>query len=277
MHFCRQRLTEILSLPEIDTKTRAALVHQFRYGSQLWKLLEQIPIPSEALPTLDPYLLALRRLVRKDLGELRATHRVAAIKAPARNFGLYFLALEEAVNLPHSSDLPPLVADTTLRAYFSLVPKTAPFAQRRLLKDLQVRGWLEGVRRQIATGDDTHLLFLHFVQLEANRGTGDVELGIYVVETLASSMESRGNCNFLEQAIELRKGAVDLLTKIAEPDRVAESMADLADAIRRLDPGSASANHFYCHARSLLTQLDPNLNLPLRRRLAESPGEKCHA
>lgn len=277
MHFCRNRITEILSLPELDTRTREALVQQFRFGSQAWNLLDQITCSPELPPTRDPYLLALRRLVRKDLSEVRATHRIAAIKAPTRYFGLFFLALEEAVSLPNPGDLPPLVADNTLRTYFSLVPKTAPFAQRRLLKDLQVRGWLEGIRRQIATGDDTHLIFLHFVQLEANRGTGDVELGISIAETLASSMESRTNGKFLEQAIELRKDAVDLLSRIAEPDRIAESMVDLADVIRRLDPGSAAANHFYFLARSLLAQLDPNLNLPLRRRLAESPGEKWHA
>ncbi len=67
----------------------------------------------------------------------------------------------------------------------------------------------------------------------------------------------------------LQRGeAVRMVLDCPIPDRVAESLCELAEVWSRLGMGDDFSEQLYEAARKKLADLLPHLNLPLRRRLA---------
>ena len=267
----RHSLRGILLQPQLTDSQRMALVQTFRPGRKSWKWLAEIALPDDLNPSSDPFLLALRRLVSKDFGELKATHRTMALRASTADFGLFHLALAEAAALRHPQEVPPFETDPAFRLCFSMLPnKMNPRLQPKLL-EFRVRGLLEAVKRMIATGDPTHPIIVTGAAEEAKRATRDPELFATLLEVTALSLENWpvAKEELLEEALGLRVDAVDALLDHAVPDRVAEAMVDLADRLLRRDPADSNAALFYENARRRMAQLGAGLNLPLRRRLAD--------
>ncbi len=105
----------------------------------------------EPPPTHDPVLLALRRLVRRDFGELRARHRAAAEMAADRPFGLLFLVLEEAACWQPDGGSAAAAGDEPWRIFSELTPTAAEAAAYpRELEELRSRALAEIAERRIA-------------------------------------------------------------------------------------------------------------------------------
>lgn len=90
-------------------------------------------------------------------------------------------------------------------------------------------------------------------------------LGRTLHETLAFSLEAEGQ---LADAIMERSIAVEKLLGYPVKDRTAEAMAGLAEAYQRFEPANKLSEQLYEDAAAILEGLQPNWNLPLRRRLA---------
>lgn len=265
MRFSPSILTHFLLQTSLGTELRRSLVAAFTFGGEAWTLLDVIQLPAELPATYDPFILALRRLLRKDFGELRAVHRVAAERAALRPFGFLHLVLEEAAQRLHPGEPPPPEHDEAFLAFFE-IPFTkleaGPFSKE--LSDLRTRAAAEVARRQIAAGAQTPFHGMSFSWLLTEEGTGDPELEAFLAETEALARESEGNYS---KAALLRRHAEAKLVGYPVPDRAAEAMVDLADLLTRASLGLEVAEYFYERAEDLLAKFPADLNRPLRRRL----------
>lgn len=192
MYIAPKELTKILAQQEIGDKKCQALVRRFQFGSGCWKVLGRIELPELLLDTREPLLLALRRLVRKDIDDLRTMHRVAAIEADKRPFGLLFLMLEEVVELEHPNGLPTLEEDLEFQSFLTLLPHQCCGGSREDFAPLMARTYAEAARRQIATGDPEYRdsLLLAYRWALDGRGGNQGELKVFLLETTAQGNES---------------------------------------------------------------------------------------
>lgn len=250
---------------ELDPELRRRAAEELGAPGAQFAVFEQMAPPAAPLPaTHDPVLLALRRLALRNYEDLRAMHRVAAIVARERPFGFLYLVLEEAAQRGHGGPPPPFTKDYAFSIFFALLPKKVPFARRKQLADLQARAYAEAVRRLIATGDATYPLFLSFATEHLAAGTGDPELQAFFFESIAASMRFEGRH---DDEIILRSGIVSLLFRHPVPDRAAEAMVELADAVAARGIKPLSAAWLYRCAGEKMALLDPRLNSGLRSRL----------
>lgn len=264
-------LRQTLLQSTIEPSLRDTLAKTFAFHGPGWPLLELLGERKPWLPSRDPVLLALRRLGWPELGELSAMHRFALTKAGTRPYGFLHLVLEEIAALVHPGDPPPVRDDEAFEIFFALAVPGKKFAHEKKLFDLRARGLAYAARRQMALGQDHDILFGPLVESRLGYGTGDPELELFLVESLARSLEVSGD---LPGAIRLHMSGLNRLTArdafapVKLLDRLAESLADLSDLICRHSPGHPEAEDFSALAKSLLGLFDPGLNQPLRRRLA---------
>lgn len=270
-------LRKMLLQSTIGKDLRRSLAEAFAFGSPAWSLLEQVGKKKACLPTRDPVLLALRRLAwPEQLGELHAMHRVAAEEAAKRPHGFLHLVLEEAAALERPGDPPEVQGDEAFKIFFPLARENGKLPHQEELKELRARAFVHTTRRLITLGDPCYGLFLPYAYLCVGDPCPNLELNLFLRETMARALERDGKP---EEAVNLLLEAVLKLaqnTTLAERliDRWAEGLVEVADMMCRHKLSPAEAESCYSHAGILLRCMPQNLNLPLRRRLAARPSAK---
>lgn len=249
--------------PSIDPRLYLSLAAEFRLGGPGWRFLDRLNLPANLPATGDPLLLALRRLAAPDPGDLRAMHRIAAEKAAERPHGLAFLALEEIALEAESGRLP---EDQLLLVFTSFYLAFDPDENfHREASDLEARAVIELVRYRLAPRRGKKAArFLELARSHAARGTGELELDIYLNETRALEWALAGKW---DSARELWIAQIERLLDYPVPDRAAESLADLTDLlVHHRREVLLPEPRLYESAAARLAELPPKLNRKLRRR-----------
>ncbi len=264
--FVRRTMTGAKSTPLVRQKVAKSLV----FGSLHWSKFDKAWSPLPCKPSLDPLVLALRRLAWPALGELSAMHRLAVTTAAKRPFGFQHLVLEEVAALEYPAEPPAVLDDAAFQVLFELINASRLISRARELTDLRARSLLLAARRQIALHDDLHPASLRIAGRLVREGKGDLELKVFLAETVAMALESAGH---RAEALSKRLAAIDALCEEGALDfelldRLVEATIDAAELMDRHAPGNREAPDLYEQAERLLEQVPPGLNQPLRRRLA---------
>jgi len=263
------QLSRILAQSKIGYAERGYLVRAFRLGSPHWKLLDTFDLPASPAATHDPFLLALRTLVRRDFGELSARHRWTAEEARRQPFGIQSLALEEAAKVPGDRERPPIFGiSKALVDVGDFLPPISLKAGAEGSHDLRARFFCNVARCQLYFGIEPGGGFVSVAESLVQWGTGDSELRIFLEETHISVLETEGR---------IRKAAERYHSLLKKPelahlvaDRRAELLVSFAQLIRRHESlGNRRLRSTLKLAESILKEVPAHLNQPLRRQLAE--------
>lgn len=222
-------LLKCLAAARLKPAQRQLLVEHLVLGSPDWQTLQSINPPPELLPSLDPVVLALRRVLSGDGTGLRAMHRFAMETAAEREHGFLQLVIAEAIaapdHLPGSAELRPL----PLHVCFALIDVCLdPSDPTR--SALLARALAEAARRLILKKDIFWRSVLVIAFSERSQAPPDRELDATLFETLALGRELQGRYTDADQAF---VAALIALEEASLPGRYLETMAQHAEFLRR--------------------------------------------
>lgn len=280
MQFSDNILSLTLWQSRLEPPMRQALLRAFEFASPHWRELDKLDLPEVVPPTTDPLIRAARRFCRpQNLGELSAMHRVAVLQAAEHRFGMLRVLVHEIVDLGDEAvplTLPGLAnfeEESPYRGFFELLPTVILLRHRPHLFDIKARAYSEGVRSLLRRRRRIESRLLPIARSLAIQGTGDIELDSHIDETWALLRENEDE---MEMAIRLRTEVIENLFDYPVVDRVAEAMVEHAEMLLRYGDSKSQIEWLLESASEKLALLAPDLNLPLRRRLAELQGTQIH-
>lgn len=280
MQFSDSILSLTLWQSKLEPPMRQALLRAFEFASPHWREVDNLDLPAVVPPTTDPLIRAARRFCRpQNLGELSAMHRVAVLQAAEHRFGMLRLLVHEIVALGDEGvplTLPGLAnfeQEPPFRGFFELLPTVVLLRHRPLLFDIKARAYSEGVRSLLRRRRHIESRLLPIARSLAIQGTGDTELDCHIDETWALLRENEDE---MEMAIRLRTEAIEKLFDYPVVDRVAEAMVEHAEMLLRYGDSKSQIEWLLESAAEKLALLAPEINLPLRRRLAQLQGAHAH-
>jgi hypothetical protein len=254
----------------LEPNERAVIAEQMAFSqAEMWQAIENISPPPLLLPSHDPVVLALRRLVARDPRPLGARHRVALQQASTRPYGLLRLALEEAWLVGQradSSQVDALVA--SLEAAVALAEQV-PADYPRELADLRAYGLLAIAHIHALAGQAAWEAVWYRAIDATKEGTDDPDLQSTALEVAAQAAVLTGLRNSLtlangwwRLALALHIDAIGI-----EPDRLAEIHAGYANFLAAQGHKHNARKHLRAAERRL-AEVEASWNEPLRVRLA---------